>query len=334
MTDHQRRCRGRDASCLAPPARIRTSAIDAYGSYLGWVTAKRWATFRTPFRPCDAAAPCCAGTARACWTFSLVDALPSTLSAASGLSRGFVRRLHRYYCAIRLPTAVHAGRAAFAFSGRTAAFACSQPWGLPVLVHTISRRARGLRLRGSAVRLAISAVTACCLPLQTTGSATSVCGFRSSTPCPSLPLSMLRTAPRDARRKTRGQDGFAAPFLSDSFIPYCMPVYPGARSVPPVDSQEGQSKSGRESYLLKVSPQHELDAPWRAHTDRAIVQNARNSSETRRRQVAGRRPVNRVVEKVEGRGAEVEPDVLGHREPLLKRRVNLIIARTIRDKAA
>src|SRR6266581_4606892 len=76
------------------------------------------------------------------------------------------------------------------------------------------------------------AVTACCLPLQTTGSATSVCGFRSSTPCPSLPLSMLRTAPRDARRKTRGQDGFAAPFLSDSFIPYCMPVYPGARPTP------------------------------------------------------------------------------------------------------
>src|SRR5437773_7213533 len=99
---------------------------------------------------------------------------------------------------------------------------------------------------------------------------------------------------------------------------------------PTVDSQEGQSKSGRESYLLKVSPQHELDAPWRAHTDRAIVQNARNSSETRRRQVAGRRPVNREVEKVDSRGAEVELDVLAHREPLLKRRVNLIITRTIR----
>src|SRR5256885_490795 len=65
----------------------------------------------------------------------------STLFPYTTLFRsGFVRRLHRYYCAIRLPTAVHAGRAAFAFSGRTAAFACSQPWGLPVLVHTISRR--------------------------------------------------------------------------------------------------------------------------------------------------------------------------------------------------
>src|SRR3989454_9847879 len=91
------------------------------------------------------------------------------------------------------------------------------------------------------------AVTACCLPLQTTGSATSVCGFRSSTPCPSLPLSMLRTAPRDARRKTRGQDGFAAPFLSDSFIPYCMPVYPGARSVPLEGHRGLRSKTDHET---------------------------------------------------------------------------------------
>ena len=27
--------RGRDASCLAPPAQIRTCGIPAYGSYLG-----------------------------------------------------------------------------------------------------------------------------------------------------------------------------------------------------------------------------------------------------------------------------------------------------------
>src|ERR1019366_778204 len=30
-TDDATRCRGRDASCLAPPARIRTSGITAYG---------------------------------------------------------------------------------------------------------------------------------------------------------------------------------------------------------------------------------------------------------------------------------------------------------------
>ncbi len=41
MADDKNRCRGRDASYPAPPAQIRTSAIDAYGSYLGWITAKR-----------------------------------------------------------------------------------------------------------------------------------------------------------------------------------------------------------------------------------------------------------------------------------------------------
>src|SRR6266446_1934790 len=123
--------------------------------------------------------PCSAGIAPAFRTFSLVGALPSTLSAASGAcpllcstaSSVLLRHLTPHCRACR-----------------TAAFAYSRRWGLPVLVHTISLRAGGLRLRGSAVRLAISAVTTCCLPLQTTGSATSVRGFRSSIPCPSLPL--------------------------------------------------------------------------------------------------------------------------------------------------
>src|ERR1700736_2088907 len=33
--------RGRDASCLAPPAQIRTCGFPAYGSHLGCVTAKQ-----------------------------------------------------------------------------------------------------------------------------------------------------------------------------------------------------------------------------------------------------------------------------------------------------
>ncbi len=33
--------RGRDASCLAPPAQIRTCSFPAYGSYLGYETANR-----------------------------------------------------------------------------------------------------------------------------------------------------------------------------------------------------------------------------------------------------------------------------------------------------
>ncbi len=33
--------RGRDGGCPPPPAQIRTSGFPAYGSYLGWVAAKR-----------------------------------------------------------------------------------------------------------------------------------------------------------------------------------------------------------------------------------------------------------------------------------------------------
>jgi hypothetical protein len=33
--------RGRDNGCPLPPAQTRAGAIDAHGSYLGWVAAKR-----------------------------------------------------------------------------------------------------------------------------------------------------------------------------------------------------------------------------------------------------------------------------------------------------
>jgi hypothetical protein len=56
--------------------------------------------------------------------------------------------LSTHYRAVRLLGIVHAGRLASAFSRRTAPLlAASQCRGLPVLVHVVSQRARGLRLR-------------------------------------------------------------------------------------------------------------------------------------------------------------------------------------------
>src|ERR1041384_1707901 len=43
----------------------------------------------------------------------------------------------------------------------------------------------------------------------------------------------LRARPHDRPRMTRGQDGFATPFLYDSFIHYSTPVYPDAPQVRP-----------------------------------------------------------------------------------------------------
>ena len=88
-----------------------------------------------------------------------------------------------------------------------------RPRGLPVLVHIVSRRARGLRLRRvrrAARELAPPADVA--FPQSGQGRHPNL-SFRSSIPCPPVPLSTLRPPPRDDRRKTRGQDGVAAPFL-------------------------------------------------------------------------------------------------------------------------
>ena len=43
-----------------------------------------------------------------------------------------------------------------------------------------------------------------------------------------FPCRTLHVRPRGCPRMTRGRDGTATPFTWDSFIPYSMPVYPGA----------------------------------------------------------------------------------------------------------
>ena len=95
-------------------------------------------------------------------------------------------------------------------------------------MHTVSQRAWGLRLRGISARTRDSALAGVAFPLHPQGRH------------PSFHFSKLNTQPADASC-LRFDDGlttatarlevrwFATPFLQDSFIPYCMPVYPGAR---------------------------------------------------------------------------------------------------------
>src|SRR5262252_2051170 len=65
--------------------------------------------------------------------------------------------IHRYYSAVRLLGDVHAGRTATAFSRRPAAvFRSRHLRGLPVLVHEVSRRVWGLRLRRTEQKLALA----------------------------------------------------------------------------------------------------------------------------------------------------------------------------------
>src|ERR1051325_3981451 len=77
-------------------------------------------------------------------------------TAHYGASRS-VRRLHRYYGEVRLLEDVHAGRTASAFTRRPVAnVRFRRLRGLPVLVHGVSRRAWGLRLRRADQHLALS----------------------------------------------------------------------------------------------------------------------------------------------------------------------------------
>src|SRR6516165_11488268 len=113
--------------------------------------------------------------------------------------------IHRYYSAVRLLGDVHAGRTATAFSRRPAAvFHRRHLRGLPVLVHEVSRRAWGLRLRRTAWGLALSSPVM--LPsVYAYDVGVLIAGFRSSIPSPPMPLFMLHRVPRGTQRKTQGR---------------------------------------------------------------------------------------------------------------------------------
>ena len=120
---------------------------------------------------------------------------------------GLVRRLRRYYEAVRLPTTVHLGRAASAFPERPAPFPVGgQSWDLPVLAHEESAHAQVLRPRGVRwQRLAHNATSDVGLPPVMTTSAPRFTPFRGSIAGLCVPLSNASLRPRRSR-KGRGRD--------------------------------------------------------------------------------------------------------------------------------
>src|SRR5713101_7981386 len=87
----------------------------------------------------------------------LLDQRPSLLTLRLRFP-SFVRMIHWYCTAVRLLEDGHAGRAACAFSRRPiSSFRFIRHLrGLPVLVHGVSRRAWGLRLRRADQQLALT----------------------------------------------------------------------------------------------------------------------------------------------------------------------------------
>jgi hypothetical protein len=154
--------------------------------------------------------------------------MPSTLPGQRGITPAFgydtphpsargtstlpINALLSAHCsAVRLLEDVHVSRMAIAFSHRPVAwFHFRHLRGLPVLVHGVSRRAWGLRLRRTGPKLAISLLTM--LPSAlTTASASQLQFFEARYParlCPCLRFAMHLAMPG----AKLGAEWFATPF--------------------------------------------------------------------------------------------------------------------------
>ena len=181
----------------------------------------------------------------------LLGSRPSLHHLRRGL-RLFVRRLHRYCGAIRLLSGVHVRPAALGLPGPVPIWEHRR--GLPVLVHAVSQRAWGLRLRGTTRRLAIPSARVWPSPSDNRVGIP-IYGFRSSIPCPLIPLSTLRRQPRDCLRKSSRPGGsllLSCKALSSStacrFIParYLTPFSPKAKM------SEGENVSEIRSLAARV----------------------------------------------------------------------------------
>ena len=136
---------------------------------------------------------------------------------------------------------------------------------LPVLVHVVSQRARVLRLRRTAWH-SRSAQLPCCLPPIGHGvQRPDLAFFEAQSPRPPMPLSTLRQTPRDVRRKTRGQDGFALSFPVGLFhsLQHAglarRTEYHRRSSLTVASGKRAASGHRRRNVKVKSSPQYDQD---------------------------------------------------------------------------
>src|SRR5437879_8198957 len=146
----------------------------------------------------------------------LNDVLPCLCPSLPSLRRrlpSLVRLVHRYYDTVRLLRHVDVRRSVYGLRGPVLIRRPRRAGDLPVLVHVVSQRARVLRLRRTDKSLAIDVVVVLPSSLPERSRHPVPNGlFEAQSPGPPIPLSTLQARPRDLACKTRGQDGFAAPF--------------------------------------------------------------------------------------------------------------------------
>ena len=68
-----------------------------------------------------------------------------------------------------------------------------------------------------------------------------------------FPCQLIHVQPHDCPHMTRGYDGSANPFMWGSFIPYSMPVYPGAFiTSPEINPDWSINKNCHWCYISKI----------------------------------------------------------------------------------
>ncbi len=122
----------------------------------------------------------------------------------------FVRLVHGYYDAVRLLLNVHVRRSVYGLRGPVLLWKPRRPGALSVLVHVVSQRARVLTTtQDRAIHSRLTWLFVLPSSSQDGVGVLKHAFFEAQSHRPLMPLSTLRSAPRDADRKTRGQDGFA-----------------------------------------------------------------------------------------------------------------------------
>ena len=159
------------------------------------------------------------------------DQLPSLHPLRSDQRRQFVRRLRRYYAAVRLPATVHHRRTSLDFTMR------------PRHAGLGSRRISRFSRRLLPCMLGVSDLAGyqrswpkrnidCGLPLTPTGSASRTCLISRLNTQPAL--SPVNASPCGLLHPTHdsGSSWLARPLTFETFIQYNLPVYPGAQEFP------------------------------------------------------------------------------------------------------
>jgi hypothetical protein len=151
---------------------------------------------------------------------------------------GFVRRLRRYFGAVRLPTSVHHRRTSFDFPVRSAVLFSADRRGISRFPHNVLAYMHGVSDRARSGHTLRWRCTRCCLPLSSTASASrSTCRLRSGACISRLNTRPGRspvnasTPPSRAAPHDSGPLWFAIPSTYETFIHNTLPVLTGARRI-------------------------------------------------------------------------------------------------------